>query len=93
MADPTSPSPYSENKRFEPKTKVELQAPKDDLISVEELAAHDGRGPSGSALLCSALLPRREEIPRLRHMEIDISSNCRLESGQTSIRRDQGHHL
>jgi hypothetical protein len=43
MADPTSPSPYSENKRFEPKTKVELEAPKNDLISLEELAGHDGR--------------------------------------------------
>ena len=42
MADPTSPSPYSENKRFEPKVPVELQAPKNDLISLEELAQYDG---------------------------------------------------
>lgn len=42
MADPTSPSPYSENKRFEPKQKVELEPPKDDLITYEELSQHDG---------------------------------------------------
>ncbi len=42
MADPTSPSPYSENKRFEPKVKVELNPPKDGLISLEELSLCDG---------------------------------------------------
>ncbi len=42
MADPTSPSPYSENKRFEPKVKVELNEPKSDLITYEELSQCDG---------------------------------------------------
>ncbi|KEF56006.1 uncharacterized protein A1O9_07586 [Exophiala aquamarina CBS 119918] len=49
MADPTSPSPYSENKRFEPKTKVELEPPKDDLMSLEQLAGHDGTNPDKPA--------------------------------------------
>ena len=42
MADPTSPSPYSENKRFEPKVPVELNEPKSDEITLEELAKNDG---------------------------------------------------
>lgn len=46
MADPTSPSPYSENKRFEPKVKVELDTPKQDVISLEELSQCDGTDPS-----------------------------------------------
>ena len=44
MSDPTSPSPYSENKRFEPKQKVELDPPKDDLITIEELSQCNGTG-------------------------------------------------
>lgn len=43
MADPTSPSPYSENKKFEPKVKVELDPPKDTLITLEELSKCDGK--------------------------------------------------
>lgn len=46
MADPTSPSPYSENKRFEPKVPVELNPPKSDLISVEELSQCNGMRPT-----------------------------------------------
>ncbi|ETI21868.1 hypothetical protein G647_05937 [Cladophialophora carrionii CBS 160.54] len=45
MTDPTSPSPYSENKRFEPKVPVELSPPKDDEITLEELAQNDGTNP------------------------------------------------
>ncbi|KAJ9636665.1 hypothetical protein, variant [Exophiala oligosperma] len=45
MADPTSPSPYSENKKFEPKVKVELDPPKDTLITLEELSKCDGTNP------------------------------------------------
>ncbi len=47
MADPTTPSPYSENKRFEPKNPVELNVPKDDVISVEELSKCDGMEKAG----------------------------------------------
>lgn len=43
MADPTSPSPYSENKKFEPKVKVELNPPRDTLITLEELSKCDGK--------------------------------------------------
>lgn len=43
MTDPTSPSPYSENKRFEPKVKVELDPPKETPITLEELSKCDGR--------------------------------------------------
>lgn len=46
MADPTSPSPYSENKRFEPKVKVELAPPKQDVITLEELSQCDGTNPN-----------------------------------------------
>ncbi|KIV78605.1 hypothetical protein, variant 1 [Exophiala sideris] len=45
MADPTSPSAYSENKRFEPKVKVELAPPKDEEITLEELSQCDGTNP------------------------------------------------
>ncbi|KIW52541.1 hypothetical protein PV05_08171 [Exophiala xenobiotica] len=45
MTDPTSPSPYSENKRFEPKVKVELNPPKETLITLEELSKCDGTNP------------------------------------------------
>jgi predicted heme/steroid binding protein len=45
MSDPTSPSPYSENKRFEPKVPVDLSPPKQDEISLEELARNDGTDP------------------------------------------------
>ena len=41
----TSPMPHNENpmdRQFAPKTKVELSAPKDDLISQEELAKANG---------------------------------------------------
>jgi hypothetical protein len=43
MADPTTPSPYSENKRFEPKVPVDLNKPVEDLITVEELSQCDGK--------------------------------------------------
>lgn len=43
MADPTSPSPYSENKKFEPKIPVELNEPKSDEITLEELSRNDGK--------------------------------------------------
>lgn len=43
MADPTSPSPYSENKKFEPKVPVELNAPKTDEITLDELSKNDGK--------------------------------------------------
>lgn len=36
----------AEPKSFEPKKPVQLDPPKDDPISVEELAKCDGRGPS-----------------------------------------------
>ncbi|KIW91159.1 uncharacterized protein Z519_08054 [Cladophialophora bantiana CBS 173.52] len=45
MTDPTSPSPYSENKKFEPKVPVELSPPKNDEISLEELSKCDGTNP------------------------------------------------
>ncbi|KAJ4606355.1 hypothetical protein HRR85_007718 [Exophiala dermatitidis] len=48
-----------ENKRFEPKTKVELDPPKDDPIPPEELAQCDvfaGKDPS-RALALSSLKP------------------------------------
>jgi len=45
MTDPTSPSPYSENKRFEPKVKVELDPPKETPITLEELSKCDGTNP------------------------------------------------
>ncbi|EXJ71358.1 uncharacterized protein A1O5_05165 [Cladophialophora psammophila CBS 110553] len=45
MTDPTSPSPYSENKKFEPKVPVELLPPKNDEISLEELSTCDGTNP------------------------------------------------
>jgi len=45
MSDATSPSPYSENKRFEPKVPVELNEPKRDEITLEELAQNDGTNP------------------------------------------------
>ncbi|KAI1616017.1 cytochrome b5-like heme/steroid binding domain-containing protein [Exophiala viscosa] len=45
MADPTSPSAYSENKRFEPKVKVELAEPSDKEITLEELSQCDGSNP------------------------------------------------
>jgi hypothetical protein len=51
MADPTSPSPYSENKRFEPKVPIELQAPKSDEISLEELAKNNGMWERHARLL------------------------------------------
>ncbi|KAJ9607588.1 hypothetical protein H2200_007666 [Cladophialophora chaetospira] len=47
MSDPTSPSPYSENKRFEPKVPIELNEPKRDEITLEELAQNDGTNPDG----------------------------------------------
>ena len=44
MADPLlSPRPHTEEKRFEPKQKVELSEPKDDPITYEELAQCDGK--------------------------------------------------
>ncbi|KAJ4502981.1 hypothetical protein HRR83_009205 [Exophiala dermatitidis] len=51
MTDATSPSPYTENKRFEPKTKVELDPPKDDPIPPEELAQCDGTNPDKPTLV------------------------------------------
>ncbi|KAK5305582.1 hypothetical protein LTR99_003126 [Exophiala xenobiotica] len=45
MTDPTSPSSYSENKRFEPKVKIELAEPKDTPITLEELSKCDGTNP------------------------------------------------
>ncbi|KIX04794.1 uncharacterized protein Z518_05665 [Rhinocladiella mackenziei CBS 650.93] len=51
MADPTSPSPYSEYKRFEPKQKVELNPPKNDLITLEELSQCDGTHPDKPTLV------------------------------------------
>jgi hypothetical protein len=49
--DPTSPSPYSENKRFEPKVPIELNEPKNDSISLEDLSQHDGtRAAKGVSL-------------------------------------------
>lgn len=85
MADPTSPSPYSENKRFEPKTKVELEPPKNDLISLEELAAHDG----------TQIWPHYRTISIRAVIETlrPLAATFRHESGQASVRRDQGHHL
>ncbi|EHY55767.1 uncharacterized protein HMPREF1120_03891 [Exophiala dermatitidis NIH/UT8656] len=40
-----------ENKRFEPKTKVELDPPKDDPIPPEELAQCDGTNPDKPTLV------------------------------------------
>ncbi|KAL9617726.1 MAG: hypothetical protein Q9160_007500 [Pyrenula sp. 1 TL-2023] len=58
MADaPTTPSGHvAEPKNFEPKTPVQLNPPKHDPISVEELAKCDGMNPS--ALSSSHLLRR-----------------------------------
>lgn len=47
MSDPLlSPRPHTEEKRFEPKQKVELQEPKDDLFTYEQLAECDGKASS-----------------------------------------------
>ena len=44
MADPLlSPRPHTEEKRFEPKQKVELSEPKNDPYTYEELAECDGK--------------------------------------------------
>lgn len=44
MTEPTSPREHNAGaeKTFAPKTKVELQEPKDDPITYEELAQCDG---------------------------------------------------
>lgn len=44
MSDPTSPREHnaSAEKTFAPKTKVDLQPPKDDPITYDELAQCDG---------------------------------------------------
>jgi hypothetical protein len=44
MADPLlSPRAHTEDKRFEPKQKVELSEPKDDAYTYEQLAECDGK--------------------------------------------------
>ncbi len=48
MSDPLlSPRPHTEEKRFEPKQKVELSEPKNDPYTYEELAQCDGKASSG----------------------------------------------
>ena len=47
MTDPLlSPRPHTEEKRFEPKTKVELLEPRDDPMTIEELSQCDGKASS-----------------------------------------------
>ena len=54
----TTPREYKENpmdRQFSPKNPVELNTPKHDLISPEELAACDGMSPARKDNKCSGV--------------------------------------
>ena len=85
MADPLiSPRPHLETRKsFIPKQPVELAEPKNDPITYEELAQHDGELHIHAAL--AALLDKSSSTKML----IDHRHQRR----QTSPRRHQGHRL
>ena len=92
MADPlTSPRPHNavsegNSSYFAPKNPVEIAEPKDDMISYEELAKHDGEVVASvvSSAMLIALAGSDEDQPiwvSIKGTVFDVSKNSAYKKG------------